>query len=84
MPLLFLALSLTLDLLQYFIGAAGWNTFYGVKFKAWKKIGFDATFGSDIETSDFISVPITTLFYLKIISTGVAYYFILSYLWTVL
>ena len=80
LPLLFLALSLALDLLQYFIGGVAWNWFYERKYRQWKDKQFDAAFAKDIEAPNYISRPITWLFYLKIMCMGTAYFFIIRYL----
>lgn len=75
-----LALSLALDLLQYFFGALAWNIFYEVKFHRWKKGGFKPEYARDIEAPNWISVPIKVLFVLKIGFMIVAYCGIIAYL----
>ena len=80
LPLFFLALSLALDLLQYFIGGVAWNWFYERKYRQWEEKQFDTAFAKDIEAPNYISRPITWLFYLKIISMGTAYFFIIRHL----
>lgn len=80
LPLFFLALSLALDLLQYFIGGAAWNWFYERKYREWERQRFNAAFAKDIEAPNYISRPITWLFYLKIMSMVAAYFFIIRYL----
>ncbi|HSZ33983.1 MAG TPA: hypothetical protein VK772_11765 [Puia sp.] len=79
-PLLLLAASLALDLLQYFFGAVAWKIFYERKYWIWKKKkSFESSYASDITAPNFISVPIYILWLLKIVSMMVAYYFLIVY-----
>ncbi len=81
-PLVSLAISLGIDLLQYFFGAISWKIFYRVKFKIWKKSGFNNQYASDIEAPDWITGTIDCLWLCKILAMGVAYFFLINFLFT--
>jgi len=82
-PLLLLAGSLALDLLQYFFGAIAWKLFYERKYWIWKnKKNFDHAYVSDIPAPNLISVPIYIIWFAKILAMIVAYYYLLSFLLT--
>ncbi|WP_346319436.1 hypothetical protein [Chitinophaga sp. YIM B06452] len=84
LPLFFLALSLSLDLLQYVFGGIAWDRFYEHKYGQWKRAGYRADFAKDIEAPNGISWPITIMFYLKVACTAVAYFFIIRHLATII
>ena len=83
-PLWCLGISLAIDLLQYTFGAIAWNIFYEYKYNKWKKNSYDMSYSKDISAPNGISLPITLLFFTKIIFTGIAYFEILKYLLKVL
>ncbi len=80
LPLLLLAGSLALDLLQYLFGAVAWKIFYEIKYRIWKKNNYDSAYASDITAPNWISLPIYILWLSKIAAMMVAYYFIIVYL----
>ncbi len=80
-PLLLLATSLALDLLQYFFGAVAWKIFYERKYWIWKKKkNFESSFVNDITAPNYISGPIYALWFFKILFMIIAYYYLIVYL----
>ncbi len=80
-PLLLLALSLALDLVQYFFGAVAWKIFYERKYWLWKKKhSYENDYVSDITAPNFISTPIYIFWFVKIIFMMAAYYYMIQYL----
>jgi hypothetical protein len=81
LPLLFLAISLALDMFQYFVAGIAWTWFYERKYWLWKhKKEFKAGYAQDIPAPNVISIPLYGLWFLKILFMGLAYWKILCYL----
>jgi hypothetical protein len=84
-PLLLFAISLALDLLQYFFGAVAWKLFYERKYWIWKnKMKYDNNYACDIPAPNFISVPIYIFWISKILVMIIAYTLLLKYLVNIL
>lgn len=79
-PLWCLAISLCIDLLQYFFGSFAWKIFYERKYYLWKKNNFKLGVVKDIEAPNYISIPIDILYLAKIVFMLIAYYNIIIYL----
>lgn len=72
-PLFFLVVSLGLDLMQYFFGSASWGIFYEYNFWRRKKKKISEEKAADLEAPNALSVPITLLFFAKIVCMTIAY-----------
>lgn len=79
-PLLFLAIALALDLIQYFFGAVAWDNFYESKYKKWETGGFKDGVVDDIIAPNKISGTIRWLFYFKLTSMVIAYILLIRFL----
>lgn len=74
-PLWFLIISLSLDLLQYILGALFWGLFYEYKYHLWKRKGkLSDEDIKDVQAPNSLSIPLTIIFYAKIGTTIFAYY----------
>ena len=79
-PLLYLAVSLSIDLLQYVFGAIAWLLFYENKYSKFESNNFDPKLAKDIVAPNWISLPIHLLFLAKIVCMAIAYYHIFIFL----
>lgn len=80
-PLWFLIISLSLDLLQYFLGAIFWGLFYERKYHLWKrakKLNDEQV--KDIQAPNFLSIPLVVIFFAKISTMVFAYYELFMFL----
>jgi hypothetical protein len=73
-PLFLLAASLTIDLLQYFLGYIIWWSFYHFHLAKWDKTKPAPASITDLEAPSLAANFITMFFYLKIICMFIAYY----------
>jgi hypothetical protein len=75
-PLLFLIISLTIDLLQYVLGAIIWGIFFEIKEH---QVNKNIINNDNINAPNLLSWIITLLFFLKIIAMIIAYIGLLSF-----
>lgn len=74
-PALWLVIALSLDLLQYFIGAVVWTFLHRHHELKGRKPE------DKVAVSPFWPWTLNVLFGLKVIAVGVAYYYLLAFLW---
>ena len=74
MPGILIVASLTLDMLHYCVASIIWRSFYRAKEKA--NVGENV----EIEHSECLEIPITSLFAFKIVCVVAAYIYIFVYL----
>jgi hypothetical protein len=75
LPDIFIVLALSFDLLQYCIGTVTWFFFYRIK--EMREVSEEAELGRH---SEWLDVPINTVFWFKVICLGAAYVLILRFL----
>ena len=74
----FLIFGLACDLLQYLFATVIWGSFHRYHEKKKNAIEEDSTIGAP----KYLNWPTNLLFYSKILSVLIAYYFLLKYVWT--
>jgi len=77
LPLLFFAVTLFFDLMQYVYGGFAYYLFYMIRRKKLKEGEEDKV---DVDPPKGINIPTWTLFIIKILTLGIAYYYLIKFL----